>query len=179
MILMTKLKNKSSVGTRKRLNPEYKFLILVSAALALAFICSFLFFRLTRVSGESMEPTLYDGDWIVVSAMAYKSDTPQRGDIVVFKREDITNGHIVKRVIGLPGETVEIKQGKVYINGSPFDDDDFYAYNEKDDFGPVVIGDDACFVLGDNRCNSMDSRHWDGFEVSFDEIFGKMIFSFN
>ncbi len=160
------------------MNPEYKFLILVSAALALAFICSFLLFRLTRVSGNSMSPTLSDGDFIVISQIPYKSSKPQRGDIIVFKREDVTKGHIVKRIIGLPGETLEIRQGRVFINGDAVEDE-FHVFDENDNFGPIVLKEDGYFVLGDNRKESNDSRFWDNAQIDFEEISGKMIFGFN
>lgn len=178
MILITKAKNNSSDRHRKRLNPEYKFLILVSAALALAFICSFLLFRLTRVSGDSMSPTLSDGDFILVSSIPYKNATPKRGDVIVFQREAITKGHIVKRVIGLPNETVEIRGGRVFINGSAIDDD-YFVFDEDDNFGPIVLTENGYFLLGDNRAESNDSRFWEKAEVEFEEIYGKMIFGFN
>jgi signal peptidase I len=177
MILMTTPKNNSSVDNRKRLYPEYKFLILVSAALALAFICSFFFLRLSRVDGDSMSPTLSNGDWILVSPNAYKNAVPERGDIIVFKRSSLTKGHIIKRVIGLPGETVEIKSGRVFINGSAIDDE-FYVFDPDSNFGPIVVDEGSCFVLGDNRSHSSDSRHWEDPQVSFREIFGKPIFYF-
>ena len=178
MILKKKPKNNSSDACRKRLYPEYKFLILVSAALALAFICSFFLVRLSRVDGESMSPTLSDGDWIFVSPIPYINDAPKRGDIIVFKRRSLTRGHIIKRVIGLPGETVEIIEGRVYINGEPIEDD-FYLFNEDDNFGPIVISENSYFVLGDNRGYSIDSRYWEKSEVDSDEIFGKLVCDFN
>ncbi len=178
MILMTKPKNNSLEDSRKRLYPEHKFLILVSAALALAIICSLFFIRLARVDGDSMSPTLSDGQWIFVSPLPYNFGSPQRGDVIVFKRKSLTRGHIIKRVVGLPGETLEIEAGRVFINGVAIEDK-HYLYNPDDNFGPVVIGEDCCFVLGDNRNYSNDSRHWEKYEVEFDEIFGKTVSDFN
>ena len=177
MILMTTLKNNSSYDNRKRLYPEYKFLILVSAALALAFICSLFFVRLSRVDGDSMSPTLSNGDWILISPDSYNDASPERGDVIVFKRKSLTKGHIIKRVIGLPGEKVEIRCGRVFINDSAIEDE-FYVYDPDDSFGPIVMGENSYFVLGDNRSHSSDSRHWENPEVDFDEIFGKPIFDF-
>lgn len=125
-----------------------------------------------------MSPSLSNGDWIIVSPIPYRSNPPQRGDVIVFKRKALTRGHIVKRVIALPGETVEVRQGRVFVDGSPIEDE-FYLHNPEDNFGPMVVGDDSCFVMGDNRGFSNDSRHWEKSEVDFEEIFGKMIFDFN
>ncbi len=125
-----------------------------------------------------MFPTLSDGDFIAISQIPYKSSEPQRGDIIVFKREDITKGHIVKRIIGLPGETLEIRQGRVFINGDAIEDD-FYVFNEDDNFGPIILKEDGYFVLGDNRKESNDSRFWENAQIDLEEISGKMIFGFN
>ncbi len=125
-----------------------------------------------------MSPTLSDGDFIAVSPIPYKNHSPKRGDVIVFKREAITKGHIVKRVMGLPGETVEIREGRVFIDGNAVEDD-FYVFDSHDNFGPVVLKQNGYFVLGDNRAESNDSRFWEKAEVEFEEIFGKMIFGFN
>jgi signal peptidase I len=183
---MTTPKNNSSVDNRKRLYPEYKFLILVSAALALAFICSFFFLRLSRVDGDSMSPTLSNGDWILVSPNAYKNAVPERGDIIVF--EDYSTSlkkAVVKRVIGLPGETVEVKlnalgEYEVYINGEYLEEE--YAYNDvqftTSGTGTWVVPEGEVFVMGDNRFNSTDSRVASVGTIDIDCILGRVLFRF-
>ena len=119
----------------------------------------------TTVEGESMEPTLTNGDSVILQKISYYFSEPERYDIVVFPvAYDATSSektYYIKRVIGLPGETVQIVDGKVNINGSELSDDKF-TDNEMLDPGlassPITLGDDEYFVLGDNRNMSTDSR---------------------
>ncbi len=122
-----------------------------------------------RIPSGSMIPTLLVGDQILVDKLAYKFRKPQRGDIMVFKYPKDESRDFIKRVIGLPGDKLEIKSRKVYVNGEPINED-AYAYHEfadlntyphpRDNFGPVTIPEKSYFVMGDNRENSMDSRFW-------------------
>jgi signal peptidase I len=102
---------------------------------------------------------------------------PERFDIIIFKYPDDESQLFIKRLIALPGETVEVRDGKVYINGSDTPLDDSFVPETPNggyyDFGPVTVPEDCYFMLGDNRNNSKDSRFWDNHFVSFDEIVGK------
>lgn len=132
-----------------------------------------------RVSSESMEKTIMTGDRFFGNRLAYLFDDPERFDIVVFKYQDDESQLFVKRVIGLPGETVEIKDGKVYINGSETPlDDSFTPETPTGDYGPYVVPDGSYFMLGDNRNHSGDSRFWKQPYVEKEKIVGKAIFRY-
>lgn len=129
-----------------------------------------------RVPSESMEKTIMTGDRFFGNRLAYLFDDPERFDIVVFKYSDDESQLFVKRVIGLPGETVEIKDGKVYINGSETPlDDSFTPETPTGDYGPYVVPEGSYFMLGDNRNHSGDSRFWKQPYVQKDKIVGKAI----
>jgi signal peptidase I len=143
-----------------------------------------------KIPSESMEKTIMTGDRIFGFRLAYglnlnlfgkqistKWKDPERFDIIIFKYPDDESQLFIKRLIALPGETVEVRDGKVYINGSdePLDDS-FVPETPKGgyyDFGPVTVPEGCYFMLGDNRNNSKDSRFWDNHFVSFEEIVGK------
>lgn len=119
-------------------------------------------FQRSVVEGESMRPTLESGDNIIVTRFSYYFGAePERYDIVVFTYDKANNVHYIKRVIGLPGETVQIKDGYVYINGEQLQDD-VYGLAPMTNAGiaaePITLGDGEYFVLGDNRNESSDSR---------------------
>lgn len=114
----------------------------------------------TRVSGQSMQPTLHDGDNLLVDKLTYRFREPKRYEIVVFPYKYEEDTYYIKRIIGLPGETVQIIDGYVYINGEKLKKD--YGAEVMQDAGiaeePITLGEDEYFVLGDNRNHSSDSR---------------------
>lgn len=114
----------------------------------------------TRVSGSSMETTLSDGDNLIVDKISFRFRDPKRYEIIVFPYQYEDNTFYIKRIIGLPGETVQVKDGKVYINGQELDE--HYGNEEMLDPGiareTITLGEDEYFVLGDNRNHSADSR---------------------
>lgn len=114
----------------------------------------------TEVSGSSMETTLSDKDQLIVDKMTYRFRDPKRYDIVVFPYQYQDNTYCIKRIIGLPGETVQILSGMVYIDGMRLDE--HYGNEIMENPGiaeePLTLGEDEYFVLGDNRNNSSDSR---------------------
>lgn len=114
----------------------------------------------TRVSGHSMEATLHDGDNLIVDKFSYRFRDPERFDIIVFPYKYQENTYYIKRVIGLPGETVQIIDGYVYINNKQLKES--YGLEEMRSAGiaekPIKLGKDEYFVLGDNRNESSDSR---------------------
>ena len=137
----------------------WAFKIILVCLLALVIV--FYFGRQVKNSGDSMRPAVLDGDIVLVNRMIYDASKPKRGDIIVFKPNGNENARsYIKRIIGLPGETVQIVDGYVYIDGQMLDE--HYGNEVMETAGiaeePVVLGDDEYFVLGDNRNNSQDSR---------------------
>jgi signal peptidase I len=132
----------------------------------------------TQVSGDSMYPSLSDGDNLIVDKISYRFTDPARYDIVVFPFRYQEDTFYIKRVIGLPGETVQIVDGCVYINGKKLDDP--YATEEIRSAGlaatQITLGQDEYFVLGDNRNNSADSREPSVGTISKEDIIGKAVF---
>ena len=127
-----------------------------------------------RIPSPSMENTIMTGDQIFGNRLAYVKSDPQRYDIVIFYYPDDEKQKFIKRVIGLPGETVTIRDGKVYINEStePLRDD-FCPETPVGDFGPYEVPEGCYFMLGDNRNVSKDSRYWLNPYVEKDKIIGK------
>ena len=111
-----------------------------------------------RVDGFSMRPTLQDGEYILVNKLAYKTGEPTRGDIIVFIFPVDPQEDLIKRVIGLPGETVSIHNGVVSVNGTPLTEP--YIASPPAYDGDWVVPDGQLFVLGDNRNDSRDSHQW-------------------
>ncbi|MCI9589968.1 MAG: signal peptidase I [Lachnospiraceae bacterium] len=128
------------------------------------------------VYGHSMEPTLKDGDILLVDKLSYRFSDPRRYDIIVFSYRYQKGRYYTKRIIGLPGETVQIQDGAVFIDGKPLEDDISSESIEKARRAsePVVLGEDEYFVLGDNRNFSSDSRDTDVGNVKRRDIIGRI-----
>lgn len=159
---------------------EWFYIILVAAGIAL-FINTFIIAN-SRVPSNSMEKTIMTGDRMIGSRLAYLKEKPERGDIVIFDHRIDTSGketRLVKRIIGLPGETVEIRGGKIYINGSSEPLKEPYLYEEmnwKDDRFEVPEG--CYFMMGDNRNYSRDARAWSDPYVPEKKIIAKVMFRY-
>ena len=154
-------------------------------ALQIGIVCLFAFMTVwyfgQRVSvvGDSMKPVLENGDVVLVNRIVYNAVKPKRGDIIVFKPKGNDSSHYyIKRVVGLPGETVEILESKVYINGEKLEED--YEATAIDDAGDapgkIELSEDEYFVLGDDRGNSEDSRDVSVGNVKRAYIYGKAWF---
>lgn len=125
-----------------------------------------------RIESHSMEPNFFDGQYVLVNKLAYKLGEPQRGDVVVFHNPNNPDEDYIKRIIGLPGDTVSFDGGIAYVNGQPLDEP--YVNpptNGGFGAGPTVVEDNHIFVMGDNRPNSRDSRVFG--ELSEDLMVGK------
>lgn len=125
----------------------------------------------------SMEDTIQPGDRIIGWRLNYLFSDPQRGDIVIFKYPDDEKKLYVKRVLGLPGDTLEVKSGVVYINNQPLDEP-YIKEPPFEDGGPWTVPEDSYFMMGDNRNHSHDSRFWQNTFVAEDKILGKVIFRY-
>lgn len=181
---MARRKGLTFYQKKKKLNSKLIkdiFEVLVGSVVAvfLAFVIIFSVGMRTSVIGDSMEPTLYNAQEILISRFAYKLSSPKRGDVIVFLPNGNQNTHLyVKRVIGLPGEKVQILNGSVYIDGSLLEEDEQYvrmsdsgiAVNE------ITLANDEYFVLGDNRNSSEDSRSGNIGPVKKNTIIGKAWF---
>jgi len=171
---------------------EYVEAIILAIVIAL-FIRTFVI-QAYKIPSGSMKPTLQIGDHILVSKFNYgiklpflrttliPVGAPQRGDIVVFIYPEDRSKDFIKRLIGVPGDTIEIRNKKIFINGLPYSDkhgvyvDNFVipgAVQPRDNFGPVTVPEGSLFVMGDNRDESYDSRFW-GF-VSKKDVLGKAL----
>ena len=185
--------NKTDDPTEKTQTPkksiarEYTEAILI--ALLLALLIRTFIVQAFKIPSGSMKKTLLIGDHILVSKFSYGthipneipfiniklfddivlfSKVPKRGDIIVFKFPKDETRDFIKRVIGLPGDLLEVKSQKVYINNKPYEDTHARHTDTpsdsplvpRDDFGPILVPDNHVFVMGDNRENSQDSRYW-------------------
>lgn len=149
------------------------------AAVLIAFVLVFSFGMRISVIGVSMEPALYNGQEVLVDRFSYKLLSPKRGDIIVFLPNGNKNSHYyLKRVVGLPGEKIQIIGGYVYINEVLLEEDE--SYDKIADPGiaetQITLGIDEYFVLGDNRNSSEDSRSGNVGAVKKDTITGKAWF---
>ncbi len=137
----------------------YDFVETILFAFILAFLIKSFILQISYIPTGSMIPTLNDGEAVLVVRIPYYFREPERGEIIVFKYPLDPSKEYVKRLIGLPGDTVEIKQGNVYVNGKLLEEN--YVKRKSDDnYGPVKVPKDSYFVLGDNRPVSVDSRYW-------------------
>lgn len=146
--------------------------------LALTYLVIMYVGQRTEVNGESMEPTLSDGDNLIVDKISYRFNEPERFDIIVFPFQHKEDTYYIKRIIGLPGETVEIdEEGNIYIDGEVLIESYGREIINPEHIGrveyPVVLGDDEYFVMGDNRNNSSDSRIPEVGNVKRDQIIGR------
>ena len=140
---------------------------------------AFSFGQRVSNAGDSMRPELKNGDVVLVNRLVYNAMTPKRGDIIAFKPNGRENAHYyIKRIVGLPGETVQIKDGKVYINGKEQKKDIFVSEIEKPGVAQdeITLGENEYFVLGDQASSSDDSRMADIGNVKRSEIYGKIWF---
>lgn len=182
--------NNTNAKKKKNIIREYVESILVAVIMAL--IIKAFIVQAFKIPSGSMIPTLKIGDHILVNKFIYgvkipftdkiliPFKKPYYGDIIVFKFPEDEKKDFIKRVVGLPGDTIEIKEKKVYINGK-FVEELFAAHSDpmlypaviqpRDNFGPVTVPEDSYFVMGDNRDFSLDSRYW-GF-VKLNKIRGK------
>ncbi|MFG6355408.1 MAG: signal peptidase I [Acetatifactor sp.] len=136
----------------------YLLIVLCLTYLVIAFVG-----QRTEVNGASMEPTLSDQDNLIVDKITYRFHDPERFDIIVFPYQHKEKTYFIKRIIGLPGETVQIdEEGRIYINGEVLYETYGREVIQPDHIGlaiePITLGEDEYFVLGDNRNNSTDSR---------------------
>ena len=154
----------------------------IALVCALAAMLVWFFGQRVSNAGDSMKPVLNNGDVVLVNRMVYNAVKPGRGDIIAFRPGGNENVHYsIKRIVGLPGETVQIQDGKVYIDGEELTKDIYVSDVEYEGIAeqPVELGEGEYFVMGDNQAGSDDSRMPDIGTVSREDIYGKVWFVAN
>ena len=163
----------------KGMSEVISLILYIAVALVITFLLIKYVGQRTVVDGQSMEPTLYNNDNLIVDKISYRFKDPERFDIIVFPYQYKDDTYYIKRIIGLPGETVQIDtEGNIYIDGEILEE----SYGKeiiKDPVlaaQPITLGDDEYFVLGDNRNHSGDSRFADVGNVKRSQIIGRAFF---
>ena len=142
----------------------------VLPALVIVLVVNVFLAQATRVEGQSMEPNLRNNERLIIEKISYRFTAPHRGDIIVLRRPSRTSEPLIKRVVGLPGETVQVTGGMVYVRGQPLQE----PYLDQETWGDVpsrLVPEEHVFVLGDNRRASNDSRAFG--MIAFDDIVGR------
>lgn len=170
-----KKKKKLSAGV---IHEIWSYVFMIFTTILIAFVLVFSIGMKTSVIGVSMEPKLYNGQSIFVNRLVYKIFPPKAGDVIVFLPNGNENSHYyVKRVVAVPGDKVQIKEGKLYVNGALYED---VEYDKIADAGiaqnEIVLKTDEFFVLGDNVNNSEDSRSGNIGAINRKDIIGKVWF---
>ncbi|NLK99811.1 MAG: signal peptidase I [Clostridiales bacterium] len=154
------------------------WVMIFGIAFILALIINrFVIFKVEVPTG-SMERTIMTGDKVFTSRLSYLFKDPKRGDIVVFPLPDDEEIDYIKRIIGVGGDKIEIKDGELFINDEKIIEDYILEPMDKEDFGPVSVPEGTYFMMGDNRNSSLDAREWDIKFVEKDKIKGKAIFKY-
>lgn len=151
-------------------------IVIAIALLAAVIINKFVVLKVSSPT-PSMEDTILIGEDVVTNRLAYLFSDPKRGDIVVFPDPDNVSQDYIKRIIGLPGETVEGKDGVVYIDGKPLTEN-YLKETPEGDFGPYTIPDNCYWMMGDNRNISLDARYWENKYVNKEDIKGRALFKY-
>ena len=171
---------KEEQGKKSIKKEIFSWLITIGAAFVLAYCITHFIIIKAEIPTPSMESTIMVGDKIVGNRLAYLFSNPERGDVVIFLFPDNEKENYVKRIIGLPGETVEIIDGKVYIdNSSEPLDEPYLSVEMEGSYGPYLVPEESYFMLGDNRNVSKDSRLWVNTYVAEDKIIAKAWFRYS
>lgn len=161
----------------KTLKEILSFSKLIAISLIITFILTQYVIVNAYIPSESMCDGINKGDRLLGFRLSYINSLPQRGDIVIFKFPDDETKYYIKRIIGEPGDIVQIKSGILYINDEVYEED-YLKEPMIGDYGPYHVPDDYYFMLGDNRNISKDSRKWNNTFVSKDKIIVKAIFKY-
>ncbi len=157
------------------------FVLEGAAAVALAFVLVYGWGMRVSVAGNSMETTLTDGETILINRVAYRFTNPKSGDVIVFRPNgNEKSPYYIKRVVAAPGDTVQIRDGVIYVNDVMFDEMDTEAVADAGlAENKLTMGEDEYFVIGDNRNNSEDSRYANFGNVKKEYVIGKAWFYYN
>ncbi len=153
------------------------WVISILIAVVLAFFIRYFIVELYMVEGPSMRPTLVNGERLVVNKFLYRFKEPERGEIIVFRYPRDPSRDFIKRVIAVPGDTIEIKEGRVFVNGQLLNEN-YILEKTRGSYPLSTVPEGHVFVMGDNRNNSEDSRFRDVGFVASDMIKGKAVVVF-
>lgn len=175
--------NEENKKQKSKLREVVDFLLPILIAVAVALVLKYCVIANAVVPTGSMLNTIQEGDRVIASRLAYVKDDPQRYDIVIFKYPDDEKQYYVKRIVGLPGETVEVVNGVVYVtktDGKTVQLDDSFVTKETPtgNYGSYTVPADSYFMMGDNRNHSEDSRFWQNKFVKKNKIVGKVEFRY-
>lgn len=178
-----KADNNEKKPKKSKARETVEFFLPIIIAVIIALVLRTFVFANAVVPTGSMLNTIQEGDRIIANRLAYTNDDPERYDIILFYYPDDESQIFVKRVIGLPNETVQIVNGVVYVtktDGETIQLDDSFVTTEQayGDFGPYQVPENSYFMLGDNRNKSKDSRYWVNTYVQKDKIIGKVAFRY-
>ena len=172
------IKNGDKPSKSEKIKHEiFSWVKTIIIAIIIAFGANTFIIVNAKVPTGSMENTIMSNDRIIASRLAYKIGEPERGDIAVFRYPDDKRILYVKRIIGIPGDTVIMMDGVTYVNGEMIDE----PYLKEDaygTYGPFIVPEDSYFMMGDNRNLSWDSRFWENTFVDEADILGKGIFRY-
>lgn len=165
----------NSKGEKEKKRGTWRYLVDILETILLSVLLFLAINAVTariRIESVSMQPTLYEGDFVIVNKLAYKIGSPTRGDVVIFRfPPDPDREPYIKRILGLPGDEVLIRDGIVFVNGNPIEEP--YINASPNYSGSWSIPDGKLFVLGDNRNHSSDSHTWG--MVPMENVLGKAL----
>lgn len=173
-----KKKYKISQSTKELIRTEvFDYLRIILTAIVISFGLNHYVISNALVPSGSMESTIQVNDRLFINRLSYVTQEPQRGDIISFYFPDDEEEIYLKRIIGLPGETIEGRDGEIYINDVLLEES-YIKEISYDDFGPYTVPDECYFCMGDNRNHSFDSRYWQHKFVSKDKIVGRALLKY-
>lgn len=174
-----KINNQSVTKSQKIKKELIDIIKTIIIAIIVAFVITHFIIVNAVVPTGSMKNTIMPNDRLVAFRLSYLFSDPERYDIVVFKAPDDESTLYVKRIIGLPGEKVNIIDGKVFINDQEVPlSDDYIMEDMLGSFGPYTVPENSYFMLGDNRNDSQDSRYWENTFLPKENILGKVLFKY-
>jgi len=154
-----KLKDlKKDIKKRKKSMLRELLETVISAGI-IAFIIITFIGQVTVVRGASMEPTLHDRERLIANKISYRFESPERGEIIIFRPPLEIKRNYIKRIIGVPGDKVEIANGEIFLNDERLEES-YVKNGSHENMSPTIVPGNSFFVLGDNRPNSSDSRYW-------------------
>lgn len=164
--------NKKNEETDSRYSK--RILILIGSAILLAYMITTYVIGINQIAGVSMQPTLKEHDWVLTSKLAYQLGHPEAGDVIIFEKATISTDLMVKRIIGVPMDKIEIRDGILYRNETAIDEQ-LLDIAVMENMSPVIVPEHQYFVVGDHRQQSNDSRYWKEPFVAQKDIVGKVI----